>query len=275
MNKREINDRVSKLIGSILIFILLIIWIQFELLTTAYFFILIYFIIIISFTFLKDEGRTLVNIIILMFSTFVFIVLLNSWLFEKPIPLVNINIDSQMMTALFTLILAVFTMLNVYVYNKSMNLSRLTSLDISYSHPFIFGIQNKGNFSARDIKVELWLRNISKCKENLDFNRIIENIKEFFKVETRRVDFIGPGDSKPAIFSECLFNKLKIKEVRLVPGFREEVKDSETGIKYLIFLKISYFTDTLYKTPIPLIKTYRISIYLDKKENNFGILELY
>ena len=199
----------------------------------------------------------------------IFIVI--NWLFDLSPYGIYFEITDQGIMALFTIILAVSTLINFYFSSRNLNLSRLTYLNFKLDGIHSIRLKNIGNFSAKRIKIIVGCKRIHK--EGKFLSKIWQLISEFFSPIESRIVNLFPNETvylDPLI--EKLKKKLDIKENKSVLGGLSF--GSEEGKReYLLDIAINYSTDRFYISPYPLFKKYKVII--DKNGINFVDFENY
>jgi hypothetical protein len=254
------NKRQKKVVGFVLFVLILIILTIFNIqLTWNTFFILFYLFLTISvFAFEDDVKKILVSIIMLiLIGLLVWIVV--AYLFGVPFPYLAVGINEAVIP-IFTIVLAVATISNVFVYYKIMNLSRLTNLDFEILDDLRIKVINVGAFPARNIKIETEFVDKSIPKK-----KVIKSIKtmskDWINPQEKTVRFLSAGRHCPIDFTEYIKKRFKIKEdvneYNELVGYLPTSKNKKVDFKMIV--TVNFYSDTLSKNQIPIIKEVRFT----------------
>jgi hypothetical protein len=255
------NSRLKELMGYILIFLMGIILIISNPPTTFFsgsnVFLLIYVFLFIIIIFFKKKANEIMSMLGLSIVLSFLIALIFLWLFKIPLPFTADIMTDQSIMAIFTIVLAFATIVNVVYYRKSIDLSRTTNLVIEIDNSLNVQIKNKGQFTARNINVELKLLNqsIPPIKQNF-----FKRFKDIFIPEEKSISFLTPDGEYPIDFGHYIkkrFDLINNPDDR-VGGYLSRKKRDKKDFKMIVSVK--YFTDTLSHVPFPVIKKVRVKI---------------
>jgi len=148
------NTTFKKMILFLLLLLILVLFSLFNIPPLSSFGLIIISIYVMIFAFISPEWSPDIGKIILTLGlVFLIIVMVFTWLSGGNIPYTNMKADNNTIIALFTIILAIATIINVITYKQSIGLSRLTELDFSLNKILCVEIENLGNYPARGIKL--------------------------------------------------------------------------------------------------------------------------
>ncbi|MEK6856026.1 MAG: hypothetical protein AABX66_02605 [Nanoarchaeota archaeon] len=217
--------------------------------TSMFWMLVLTYIAIISF-FLPETSQELGKVILSLLLILLTIVIVFAWLKQGNIPFTNIKADNNAIIALFTIILAIATIINIMIYKQSIGFSRLSELDFELNNILCVEIRNIGNYPARGIKLS---------------TKIIDKIKSKGWQKRRFKDlFLSPEYTKHYLPSKGHYAE-KLREY-LEKRFEldyDKVKEKHTSkvIKFFkVRLELNYYSDNFFKNPIPIIKEYEVKI---------------
>lgn len=258
------RDRIKKLISIGIILLIILVMSIFDISLSSNFgglLVITVFLTLILGLGEDDAFQNFVPTILPIVSTLFVIWIVYLWVFKIPLPVVGYTVETEMIIALFTVILAVATIVNVSIYRKYADLARLTTLDITINKFFGFEVINTGPFAAKNIKVTIEV--IDKKKEKNVWNRMKRNFRDYINVQKKQVGFLGVGGKiQITEFSKFFEKRFNLDDVDdgtySSESFRTKGKKSLEN--FIIKLNLSYSSDTLSKAPTPIMKKFRAKI---------------
>lgn len=190
-----------------------------------------------------------------------------TWFFNIQLPF-GINITDSSIIALFTIVLAGATIVNIFIYNRSLSLSRLSTIDVWLEDNFYVRVLNMGDFGIKNVSVEMEIiekpPKKSSFKEKFRIN-LINRVKDLLDTEEKKIRFIASHKNKRKDFFGYASKRLNLKKKSdKYNNSWVEFKKKEKKRDIFVRLSINYFTDTLSKSPRPFIKIFKI-IFKEKK----------
>jgi len=247
----KLNSNFKKgFLFSLFIFIIIIIRL-FNLGFTSSWFWTFWFAFILIFALIfPEDSQEMGKIIFILILVFFVIILLFSWLHGGNIPYTNIKADNNTIVALFTIILAIATIINIVVSKESIGFSRLPELDFNLNKILCVEIENKGNYPARGITLSTRITDKQKMK-GWQKRRFIDlyTSPEFKK------HYLPSNERYAEKLSDYLEKRFEIKY--------DKNKEKHTSIKrksFKVRLVLNYHSDTFFKNPLPIIKEYEIEV---------------
>ncbi|KKN14652.1 hypothetical protein LCGC14_0993830 [marine sediment metagenome] len=114
-------------------------------------------------------------LVILVFGFFI-VGILVLWFTQKSF--LGVKFDNQAIIAFFTIVLATATIINVFVYNRSIHMSRFPVLELTLNKKtLVLEIENVSNFPARNVEVEI---DVGECGDISNAKGLLRVIKENF-----------------------------------------------------------------------------------------------
>ncbi len=193
-----------------------------------------------------DFGKTILTLIL----CFMLIVLIFAWLNGGNIPYTNLKADSDAIMKIFTIVLAIATIINIGLYRQTIGFSRLSEVDFYLNTILAVEIENKGNYPVRNIKLKTKV--VDKQRNN---GWLKSKIKD---------SFLSPEYEKHYLSSKGRYaEKLKdYLEERFNLEFNSDIQQYVSARKkfFKIRLELNYQSDALFQNPVPIIKEYEIEV---------------
>jgi hypothetical protein len=250
------NSRVKKTLCIAIIIIFLFIIVSFKISLNSQLFgvFLLISIILLSSSYEDDFQSIFRSIIVLaMYAILIFIML--SWLFGFRVPLINKEFNDLATSTIFTIVIALATIVNVFLYKKSLSLSRLSTLRVDLTDYLSLKLINVGNFDLRNIKIQI---NFSESKREMrNKDKIKEEVNRTFKIYERDIPILQ-SQERCEIKEEDLVNFLKNRFPKKIDFLLNKKMPEEW--KFKTTLIVSYYSDTLDKAPLPIVKDYEVKI---------------
>ena len=204
------------------------------------------------------EGETFGTFSLLFFGAII-VGIVFLWISQTNLPGTEFRISDQSIIALFTIVLAISTIINIIISNRSMKMSRVTNVDFYLiNDTFDIQIKNLGPYSARAIKLEMEVFQDTKTK-------LTQKFKDFINVETRRVGFLAPSKGKYESFKDFLSKRIGVVvEENDYGDSTIRPKDRHQKAQYTLMLRLNYKTDHLFRVPFPQVRRYKISVTEDQ-----------
>jgi hypothetical protein len=192
------------------------------------------------------------------------------WIFQSNLPFVSVEMKDSTVITMFTVVLAIATILNYSNHKKSMGLSRLPNLHLGFNGDLNIDIENVGKFDARGISIELELN--QKKKTKLFKERVVNNLQEMFCIEENSVHFLGVGDSVSIPVSGFIKKRFNIKDLQdnMSGEFSYDIGERES-LEFFVNVKLKYRSDTYFKNPLPVFRRFFVKIsngYAEIKEDH-------
>jgi hypothetical protein len=233
-----------------------------------YFFILLFILPSVFEYESEDMGLIILNILLGL----ILLVIVILWFFGIKIPLFTgkvLEFDNNTIIAFFTIVLGIGTLINLYVYKKSINLARLSALDIELNEELNLKVINLGDFAIKRLWVEMELKDETerlKRKGNFSYKKIFKNIKQEFKdyyqTKTIKISYLSPHNYDFLDdFKDFIVKRFKLNEER--DNTRNELWGffikGKKDFKYRIRVIVKYSSDTFQRAPCPLVRDFWIT----------------
>jgi hypothetical protein len=217
--------------------------------------------VIILFSFFEEDAPKIAGSIVLSILFLGLGMIVLAWIFKFPLPYIKLQVEDITVMVIFTIVLAIATIANVFIYYKSFSISRLSHLDISIQKNLAIEIKNSGEFPARNIFVEMELFDKNKLK---GWEKVKSNFKDNLMVSEKRISYLARGERKMADFREKIKKRFDVSEIA-DNIYRTNSPKSKT--KFDIEVKVTYYSDLLSKNPYPIFK--RVKIEISGKDYRF------
>ena len=170
-----------------------------------------------------------------------------SWIIGGTIPYTTLNADNNTIIAIFTIILAIATIINTNIYRKMVGFSRLSEVDFDLNSLLCLEVKNKGEYPVRNVKIKTKIFE----KGSSGFRKLFDK-------------FSSPEDDTHYISSK----KDYIVDLREYLSKRFNIwfdnqKNLCTSSKKRLFrirIMVNYYTDNYFKNSLPIIKEYEVEV---------------
>lgn len=239
---------------AILFLLFLLMFISFDLFNISYnsplFWEFVVAYILIFFFIFPDNSIEVGKIVLNAALVLAIIVMIFAWLGEGNLPYTNLNVDNNAMLVLFTIILAIATIINTITNRQIVGFSRLSEVNF-YINPILCVIvENKGKYPVRRIKLTTEIREKMKSKGGLK-----RRLGDLFLSPEDEKHYLPSKENYVVDLRDYLKKRFKLKFDHDMQQYTS-IKEKSFKIK----LTLDYYSDNLFKNPLPIFKEFDIKV---------------